>query len=376
MNAQDLAPPAHPGPLCPVEEYRPTDAALAELAECYRGVIFDVKTTGGMAEARNARATLRDYRVDLEATRKRIKAPALERCRMIDAEAGRIESALRELEEPIAAQIAGEEQRRQREREERALTEANRVRAIQDRIAAFGDAVARAATMRTAAEVAAVADSLAAVELAPDEFQEYLAPATDARANCLERVKAIHAAAVDREAREAELAAERARLEREAAALAEQRERQEAAQRKADADAKAARDLELAEQRRKEAAERAEREAAERVEREARQAAEREEAARVRQAQEAEAARLSAERQRLDDERRKMADAAAAAERAAREARILSATLESAAESAVAFLEALGEGDAEPTCALRHALARERSAPLMLCFHTDAEPQA
>lgn len=361
MNAQDLAPPAHPGPLCPVEEYRPTDAALASLAVTYGRAVFDVRTAAGLAEARKARATLRDYRVDLEATRKRIKAPALERCRMIDAEASRIESALRQLEEPIAAQIAGEEQRREREREERALAEANRVRAIQDRIAAFGDAVTRAATMRTAAEVAAVADSLAAVELAPDDFQEYLAPATDARANCLERVKAIHAAAVEREAAHAELAAERARLEREAAALAEQRERQEAAQRKADADAKAARDLELAEQRRKEAAEQAERARQEAAEREARQAAERKEAARVRQAQEAEAARLAEERQRLAEERQRLAAASAAADREAREARILSATLESAAECALAFLEHMGEGSSEPACALRHALARHRA---------------
>lgn len=58
-------------------------------------------------------------RTSLEAKRKELKAPALERSRLIDSEAKRIESEIRSLEDPIDALITAEEQRRERERAER-----------------------------------------------------------------------------------------------------------------------------------------------------------------------------------------------------------------------------------------------------------------
>ena len=102
-----------------IVEYSKTDAALADLASRYKGVVFEVATREGMGAAIKARAEVRGYRVDLEKIRVEIKAPALERCRLIDSEAKRINDALEALEDPIDQQIKLEETRKERERAER-----------------------------------------------------------------------------------------------------------------------------------------------------------------------------------------------------------------------------------------------------------------
>jgi len=117
-----------------VIEYSRTDAALHDLTGRYAGIVFDVTTKAGFEQARKARAELRTYRVDLEKVRVEIKAPALERCRLIDAEAKRITAALLALEDPIDAQIKAEEARREEERTRAAREEAARI-AEQERIA-------------------------------------------------------------------------------------------------------------------------------------------------------------------------------------------------------------------------------------------------
>lgn len=92
-----------------IQEYSKTAAALADLHEIYAGVVYDVTTTKGMTEAKEGRKELRTLRTDLEKMRVAIKAPALERCRLIDAEAKDITAKLLALEEPIDAQIKAEE---------------------------------------------------------------------------------------------------------------------------------------------------------------------------------------------------------------------------------------------------------------------------
>ena len=76
-----------------IVEYSKTEAALADLAQRYKGVIFDVATLPGMMTARKGRAEIRGYRVALEKTRIEIKAPALKRTQQIDSEARRITAA-------------------------------------------------------------------------------------------------------------------------------------------------------------------------------------------------------------------------------------------------------------------------------------------
>jgi len=95
-----------------IQEYSATEAALATFRQKYAQVVYAVTTPTGMRDALAARRELRECRVALETTRKRIKAPALEHCQQIDAEARRITAELVALEDPIDAQVKAEEQRR------------------------------------------------------------------------------------------------------------------------------------------------------------------------------------------------------------------------------------------------------------------------
>ena len=98
-----------------IAEYNETAAAIAVLREKYC-TVFDVTTTKGMEEAKKARAEVKGYRVALEKVRKEIKAPALERSRLIDEEAKRITAELQAIEEPIDQAIKAEEQRKEDEK--------------------------------------------------------------------------------------------------------------------------------------------------------------------------------------------------------------------------------------------------------------------
>lgn len=117
-----------------VIEYSKTEQGLNELRTAYSGVIFEVNTTKGMELAKQARAQIRTLRTDLEAMRKEIKAPALERCRLIDAEAQRITMELRALENPIDDQIKIEESRKREEKEQKEREEQARIAIIQSKI--------------------------------------------------------------------------------------------------------------------------------------------------------------------------------------------------------------------------------------------------
>lgn len=129
--------------LTQVAEYNATAAALADLNARYKGVVFDVATRDGMVAAVKGRAELRGYRTGLEKLRVELKAPALERSRLIDAEARRITAELSALEDPLDDLIKSEETRKERERAEAEEKEQQRVAAINDRIMAIDSAPGR-----------------------------------------------------------------------------------------------------------------------------------------------------------------------------------------------------------------------------------------
>jgi len=132
-----------------ITEYSKTEAALSELSHRYKGVIFDLTTKEGMQTTIKGRAEIRGFRVDLEKTRVKIKAPALEKCQLIDSEARRITAELLAIEEPIDAQIKLEEKRKE---DERTASE----RAEQARIEAEQAAIKLAEEQRIADERAAL----------------------------------------------------------------------------------------------------------------------------------------------------------------------------------------------------------------------------
>lgn len=102
--------------------------------------------------------------------------------------------------------------------------EADRVRAIQDKIAQIME-MPRQMVSATADEIAIEREALAQFTPSEDEFQEFVKSCGDARSFAMAELEKLHAGAVARETAAAALAEERARLDAERAAFeAEQAE--------------------------------------------------------------------------------------------------------------------------------------------------------
>ena len=293
-----------------IAEYNETAAAIAVLREKYC-TVFDVTTTKGMEEAKKARAEVKGYRIALEKVRKEIKAPALERSRLIDEEAKRITAELQAIEEPIDAAIKAEEQRKEEEKAAKARAEAARLAGIAAKISAIRLPVIMAAN-QPAAMISAELEKVQKLELSEAEFQEFMPDAIEA---LNEARKDLQAALNTRLLYEAEQARIKAEQEAEAARMKAEREElarlreieaaRQAEQARIEAEARQAEEARLK-------VERAAQEAELKAQREAMEAelkAQREEQARqeqiARQIREAEEARLKAEREeqaRKEDE--------------------------------------------------------------------------
>lgn len=281
-------------PTTAIAEYSPTAAALADLRARFEGVAFDVTTTKGDKEARAARLELVKLRTTLEAKRKELKAPALERSRLIDAEAKRIEAEILALETPIDEQIKAEEARRERERQAKAEAERRRVTLIRswiDEIKAFP---VRAAGKSALVTEALIGD-LVAIEVG-EKFAEFRADAEAAHAQALASLREMLGAAQAHEEEARRLRAEREALER-------QRREDEARRAEEDRIAREQHEAEVARikaEREAEEARLAEARAAQEAELRAQREAEEARAAEQRRI---EAERQAEERRRLDAER-------------------------------------------------------------------------
>ena len=328
-----------------IVEYSSTAAALAELRSRYAAP-FDVATAKGMALAKEARAEVRGYRTALETLRKEIKAPALERCRLIDDEAKRITAELLKIEEPIDQQIKAEEQRREAEKAAKARAETARIAAIAARISGIRNRVSAVAN-QPAAAIRAEWTQVQALELAPADFEEFMPgaiTALDETRAALTTVLLERVAYEEEQARlQAEREAEEARLKAEREELARLREAEAARQAEQARIAAAARQVEdarlKAERERQEAELRIQRETQQRTEREARQAREAEEA-RIRQERE------TMDRQRAELNAQQRAFAEAERQRAEREAQTAKAKAKARK----------GKAPADPLADLKQAL--------------------
>jgi hypothetical protein len=353
-------------------EYTETAAAIAVLREKYC-TVFDVTTTKGMDEAKKARAEVKGYRVALEKVRKEIKAPALERSRLIDEEAKRITAELQAIEEPIDEAIKAEEQRKEDEKAAKAKAEAARLAGIAAKVSALRHLVSLIAN-QPAAIISAELEKVQKLELSEAEYQEFMPDALEA---LTEARKDLQAALNTRLLYEAEQARIKAEQEAEAARI--KAEREELAKLR---EIEAARQ---AEQARIEAEARKAEAARLKVEREAQEAelkAQREEQARqeqaARQLREVEAARLKAEqeamekqRAELDAQQRKIEEAEQArlqAEQAARlkaeQAKVTKLPRKGKAHDPLADLKQALNANAETAKALDEAYQRGFQAGL------------
>lgn len=222
-----------------IAEYSKTQAALAQLSELYKGVVFDVTKSAGLTQARKARQEIREYRTSLEAMRVQIKAPALERCRLIDSEAKRITAALLELEQPIDRQIKNEEERKENERLAKERAEAERVAAEQRAIKEAEEkklAEERAEIARRQAELEKAErardelEKAARLKIEAEERAARLRIEEEERKARLEREEQDRQARKAREAEEARLKAERELVEAQARALQKQAQQKQEAE--------------------------------------------------------------------------------------------------------------------------------------------------
>lgn len=280
-----------------IAEYNQTAAALTELRARYVRT-YDVSTTAGMTEAKAARAAVRGYRVALEKTRVEIKAPALERARLIDVEAKRITAELLAIEEPIDAAIKAEEQRKAEEKAAKERAEAARIETIKFRIAYFQDRVI-AASNRDSKTIKAILDDLEAAKLDEADYQEMLPSAVAAKIAAIEKLEAMLTERIFYEQQ-----CERIKAEQEAEDARIQVEREELARLRAAEEARQAEERRIAESARREAEAKL---AAERQRQEAELRAQREqqerEAREAKALRDAEEARIKAERESVEKDR-------------------------------------------------------------------------
>jgi hypothetical protein len=361
-----------------ITEYSQTAKALAELRSRLDGVAYDLSTGKGLDIAKKDRAEVRGLRTALEAKRVELKAPALERSRLIDAEAKALTAELVALEKPIDDQIKAEEARKAAEKAAKEEAERKAAAVIRERIDSIRH-IAVTATGMPAGSIQSLIDNLKAVEIGLDEFGDYAGEAMQVKEQTLNRLDLLHDGAVEFEAEQARLAAERIELARQRAKqeAREKAERERAAAEQKAAAAKLAAERAAfekeqaaarAEAKKREDADRARRDEEDRLAREAR-AAEDKRIAEARAALEAEQrAARQAEQARIDAEaaaERKRLDEEAAALRAEkeREAEALRAAL------AEAEAKRRAEVDAAQKKAMRDArklAAAQKAGPRLL----------
>lgn len=299
-------------------EFDTVAAGLAELTRKYKDVVFPVSTTVGMAEAKLARAAIRDPRIAVGKAITAGKAPLNELKRILEGKGLEIVNALVELETPIHEQIKAEEDRKAAEKVAREADAAEAAARVQASIDVLRNAVVDAAG-KTAAEIMALRETLVdPVEITLEAFGDRAGEAMQVKAASVSKLNELHAAAVASEAAQANLALVQQELAEMRAAEDARKEAERAAEA---AELAAAAERQAAERRQFEE----ERAAFAEEQRQAREA----EAARVEAARQAEADRVAEEQrlQREADEAEQArldqvaADARAEADRIAAEAR-------------------------------------------------------
>jgi hypothetical protein len=311
-----------------IQEYSSTEAALADLRDRYQGASYDVTSPGGMTEAKKGRAEIRSWRTGLDKERKKIKAPALDRCRAIDAEAKRITAELMTLEDPIDSAIRSEEQRAAKEHAAAERAKADRVAGIAKRIDAF-ERAPLALVGKPAHEIATAIEWLNRNEPASADFDAQLDAASSMHGDALAKLQSMHATAIA----EADQRAELVRMK------TEQAEREADERKRVAAEAKAIAEAEAESRRKIEEQERASRERIEAAEREAREKRQIED--RKRQA-ETDAIEARDREQKAEAEAKAKAERDAA-EAAEREARRAAAEISDAREMLTLFVTRYGD---------------------------------
>lgn len=218
-----------------VAEFNTIEAGLAELAKRYQGVAYDVSTTKGMDEAKQARMAIREVRYKAQNLLTATKKPLNDIKAQVDELAKRIIARIEAIEEPIDKQIKAEEQRKADEKAARERAEAEARAQVQTRIDAIREFLVRASGA-TCQELADMGAELEAMDISLELYGDRTGEALQLRNEVMSKMVALSTAEAERVMREQELARQEAELaERRAAFEAEQE-----AARKAQAEREAA----------------------------------------------------------------------------------------------------------------------------------------
>ena len=197
-----------------IAEYSSTQAALSELKARW-AKIPNTDTKAGYALVKTGIKELSGYRTKLEAMRKELKAPILERGKLLDSEAKRITAELLAIETPLkdAKQVTDEREKREKE---------ERIARLQVRVNELIN-YPRQAQGATSAQISVLIDRLGEIDTSHD-YYDLTTEAMDAQAASLDALSALYQEQVAKEAEAKRMAAERARQAEEQARLDAERQ--------------------------------------------------------------------------------------------------------------------------------------------------------
>lgn len=256
-----------------VAEFKPFEANLAEYKSRYEGVVYDMTDKKQEKQARSDRHAIGKVVAELDRTHAAVKAPLLEKVRLLDGERKRIKDDLQAVQGGIKRQIEEHEARLQ---------------AIEDALIARVDEIRELAEFENHPDSALIQERINKLSeiTVDDSFSHYEAKAAEAHIQAAATLAALYTKAkkaeeeaaelarlraeaearerADRERRIAEEAAEKARREEQEKAERERQQREEHERIQREEQDRAVREAQeaaaLAEKRRQEAEERAERE--------------------------------------------------------------------------------------------------------------------
>lgn len=213
-----------------IAEYSPIAAGLAELRAQVEAHLpsLDCSTPAGDKLARQSRFALVKLRTSLEERRKEIKAPALQRCNEIDAEAKRITREIEKLEEPFDVAIRAQEAKVAAAKAEADRREQARKQAVEAEINALR-LLPTTLLAATPDQVATELDRVQSLSFGHLEDPVERDRALTAQRETLGALTAIHASRVQHEHEQAKIASDRAENERIAREAADRRAAEDAA---------------------------------------------------------------------------------------------------------------------------------------------------
>lgn len=198
-------------------QFKEAETTLVGLAEKYRSVAYDVTTSKGMAEAKAARADLRDNgRLFVTKAETRIKGDVNDLKRIMATEVERLVGIVKPHEDAIDAQIKAEEARKAAEKAERERLAAERVAQFQAKL----DKIATYPALLEGRTLEAMEGAIATVEgiKIGEDWAEFADRARAAMAKALIEMRAVadrERQRIENERRATELQAQQEKLERE-----------------------------------------------------------------------------------------------------------------------------------------------------------------